>query len=52
MQLVRLGDAIVILVLPESQRRENGIVVVYTAIPITPIFCLVVFGQSEESVRL
>src|SRR5205823_10808469 len=51
-QLRRFRDAIVVCVLPQSQRAENGVVLVDDSIAVSALRRLVVFSQSEKSISL
>ncbi len=50
MKLVKLGNPVMICILPETERREDGISVIYLTISISTICCLIKLGESDKPV--
>src|ERR1044071_7468763 len=51
-EFVRFRDAVVIGVLPESQRSKSSITAVYNFVAVSAILWLIKLGQSEEAISL
>lgn len=50
MQLTRLGEAIVVSVLPQPQAGEDGVFVVYQAVAVAALLRLVIISQCQKTV--